>query len=272
MSSHSLDTSETRDFEEGNTIEPPRLRSRNWFFTLNNYTPKDIAILDTLFQAECVKYCFQEELSASGTPHLQGTCVYKNARMFTAMRAINSKIHWETTKNVTKSFEYCSKPETRNGNIYTNIEALKAIELDIIDTLYPWQQEVAEICNTKPNNRTINWYWSRKGNNGKTALCKYMYSKKGDKINIFNNGGTKDIAFALSTGVQIVFFNIVRSLENKCNYTALEQVKDGLIFSGKYESAMKIFNSPHVFVFANFAPKLDNLSEDRWRIINLDEI
>jgi len=50
------------------------------------------------------------------------------------------------------------------------------------------------------------------------------------------------------------------------NYGAIEQVKNGLVFSGKYESSMLIFNPPHVVIFANDTPDESMYSNDRWHI------
>ncbi len=53
-------------------------------------------------------------------------------------------------------------------------------------------------------------------------------------------------------------------MEDYVSYQALEEIKDGIFFSGKYEGGMKIFNSPHVICFANFSPAEHKLSGDRW--------
>lgn len=70
---------------------------------------------------------------------------------------------------------------------------------------------------------------------------------------------------------EVVIFCCPRNSEGYISYDALEQVKDGMFFSGKYESEMVLFNNPHVIVFANFAPDLAKLSVDRWKIVNLNE-
>lgn len=52
-----------------------------------------------------------------------------------------------------------------------------------------------------------------------------------------------------------------------------------MFFSSKYEPILKTFPTPHVLVFANFRPKVEDdakgkakLSDDRILLINLDEI
>jgi len=51
----------------------------------------------------------------------------------------------------------------------------------------------------------------------------------------------------------------------------MEELKDGVLFSGKYESKTKIYDIPHVIVFANFLPKENALSKDRLKIIDLND-
>lgn len=89
---------------------------------------------------------------------------------------------------------------------------------------------------------------------------------------IYVNGKGTDIKAAICEMKEppdIVIFGYPRSTEDYISYGALEEIKDGIFFSGKYESRMKIFNPPHVYVFANFRPNEDEMSKDRWIIKNI---
>ena len=55
------------------------------------------------------------------------------------------------------------------------------------------------------------------------------------------------------------------------NYEVIESVKNGVVFSTKYESQMKVFKTPHVIIMANFAPDESKMSSDRWDIRYLTE-
>lgn len=92
-------------------------KGRNWAFTLNNYKEVDINRL-TSFGGE---YVFQEETGENGTPHLQGLLIYKNAVSFNSVKKLIPRAHIEKCKNKNASIRYCSKEDTRTGNIYENL-------------------------------------------------------------------------------------------------------------------------------------------------------
>lgn len=68
---------------------------------------------------------------------------------------------------------------------------------------------------------------------------------------------------------KIVILNLSRQSEGAFSYASVESIKDGLVFSGKYEGGSKLFPRPHVIVFANWNPDLSKLSLDRWDIRTL---
>lgn len=105
----------------GNTISGTSrvsVRSRNWFFTINNFTEKDI---ETIISIEKSKYVFQEERGESGTLHLQGVLMFPNARTFTSIKKLLPTAHIEVPKDLKASIKYCCKTDTRVGELYANI-------------------------------------------------------------------------------------------------------------------------------------------------------
>ncbi len=70
----------------------------------------------------------------------------------------------------------------------------------------------------------------------------------------------------------IVIIDLARTQAESVNYfyQFIESLKNGVLFSPKYESGQKIFKPPHVFVFANYEPDQTKLSADRWNIVQLD--
>lgn len=260
---------ETSGDGQGNTGSPARSRQIQrlyWSFTWNNF--EKVEILETIFRGGvCEWYIFQEEIGENGTPHLQGTLCLKKKQRLTELKSLNSKIHWEPTKCVKASILYCQKKETSTGKIYTyGIELPEELE---VEEPYGWQLEVMNIIKEKPDKRTIHWFYEEKGNVGKTTLCKYLVAKH-DALML--TGKANDMYYMLSkfpNKRKLVLIDVPRSSQDYVNYGAIEQIKNGLIFSGKYEGCQLIFNSPHVIIFANERPNTRMMSKDRWNIVEI---
>lgn len=256
--------SQTIQDKPGGNTKPPGHQLYLWMITL----PAEGIEADELSQnlmPLCKKFVFQKEKGdTTGYLHWQIYISLKTKEYFNTVKNLfPAKAHIEPVKNGWKAAEYCQKAETRVEGPYNE----KSEFLILIKDLFPWQARVRDICLTPPNDRDIFWIWEKVGNRGKTQFCKYMAVKHG--ATVLGNGAFKDIAMALPKNPKIVLFNLTRDLEERINYSALEAIKDGLVFSSKYESHTKVFNSPHVIVFANFAPRLESMSADRWKIQQL---
>lgn len=181
--------------------------------------------------------------------------------------------HFEKARNIDAAFDYACKEDTRIEGPYYWPEPLKKPIKDpmIGKTFKDWQIEILNIIKTEPDTRTINWYWSRAGNIGKTSFCKHLVLKHKAS---YLNGKKNDVLYAISNNIPtLAVVNIARSLDGLSKpYSWLEDIKDGLVFSGKYKSGSLIFDSPHIFVFANSEPEYARLSKDRWNVKNIDEI
>jgi len=135
-----------------------------------------------------------------------------------------------------------------------------------IEALYPYQQLVLDLVEEEPDSRTVNWFYDPVGNHGKTYLSKYLVDAKGA---FYTNGGKSvDLAYAYN-GESIVIFDYVRESEEYVGYGVIEQLKNGIAMSTKYESVTKRFQIPHVIVMANFMPAKGKLSQDRIKLITI---
>lgn len=128
--------------------------------------------------------------------------------------------------------------------------------------LYIWQSNLVEELKSKPHQRKIIWFSDEVGNTGKSFLAKYLLANGSA---YFRNGKSADIAHAYK-GQRIAVFDFTRSQEDHINYEIIESIKDGVVFSPKYDSTTKAFSRPWVVVFANFQPILSKVSLDRWDI------
>lgn len=272
MSETQLDT--VKHSGEGNTkISSPR--SRAWCFTLNNYTKNDITFFtDTLNTA---KYAFQEEVGESGTPHLQGLIYFDNARTFAQMKQIHSKAHWEKTKCCKNSLVYCTDISKRapNGNVYIKgWEIEEPLDLLKPEDFKPWHNVFLDILKQKPEKRVIYWIFDPIGDSGKTEIAKYVFNVYKNKCFYCTGGKASDIinqVLEMNNNPFLFLMDLPRCIEGKISYNALEQVKNGFVNCGKYKGGTKIFNTPHVFVFANWLPDIHKFSLDRWRIFEMQQ-
>lgn len=264
---------DTDDTDEGNT--KPHLRSRGWFFTLNNpqnWHTNHENFIEVLECSDVFKYIFQLEEGENKTPHFQGVVYYENARSFASMKELHTKVNWRKCKDWKAANKYCCKPEGRlEGPWAKGIKIPK--EVGIIKELQPWMADCLSILTGPVDNRAIYWYVDYPGGAGKTSFAKWLCVKKGA---LYVSGKAADIKFAISKWLEsgkeidIVIFDIPRCNLDYVNYQALEEIKNGIFFSGKYESGMAVFAQPHVICFANERPKVNLLSKDRWRIIELN--
>lgn len=173
------------------------------------------------------------------------------------------------------SERYCMKEDTRvdgpwEWGLPKDHDSEIKLELQVVD-LYrlDWQTEILELLKEKTD-RKIHWYWEAEGGVGKSVFVKYLsFYHQVMKI----GGRCHDIYFAAGKKDHYVI-DIPRTVTtlSDAHYIAIEELKNGHIFSSKYESGEKLFAVPHVFIFANFEPDvwaLAKLSRDRWVIRSL---
>lgn len=133
--------------------------------------------------------------------------------------------------------------------------------------LYKWQGDLYQELMRVPDDRTIQFIVDPKGNQGKTWFAKYYTMKHPLNTQYMESTKKDNLAYALKTTTRVLFVNVTRQQVEFLNYSFLESVKDGMVFSPKYESCTKIMaGKVHVVVLMNQDPDMKMLSEDRYKI------
>lgn len=139
-----------------------------------------------------------------------------------------------------------------------------------LENLRDWQQQLKDILDGEAENRSIVFVVDLNGNAGKTYFC-HWYEKESEKrCQIIPPGKKADMAYMLNDRPEVLFFDCPRSKQGEfVQYDFLEECKNGYVFSGKYESRVIRFKSPHIVVFMNEEPDMTKLSADRYNIIRI---
>jgi len=143
---------------------------------------------------------------------------------------------------------------------YTQAFKNDSLEKEIIEIFRPWQQLLINELEKPADDRHILWIHDPEGGIGKTRLARWLVDHK----NAFYTNGGRSIDITYSYNHQpIVIFDYVRESQDFVSYSTIEQLKNGILSSNKYNSCLKRFKSPHVVIFANFKPPEGKFSADR---------
>jgi len=136
--------------------------------------------------------------------------------------------------------------------------------------LNDWQTRLHERLNQEADDRTIIFCVDEDGGKGKSFFCRYYLTHNEGVTQVLSVGKRDDIAHAVDVSKSVFLFNMPRGGMEFMQYTILEQLKDRMIFSPKYNSITKVlFKQPHVVVFCNEYPDMTKMSGDRYEMFNL---
>ena len=145
-------------------------------------------------------------------------------------------------------------------------------EISVVEhSLRDWQQDLLDRLTLTANDRDVIFVVDTQGNHGKTWFAKW-YTKKFDDPQYLEPCKKADMAYALKDHLRVLFINVTRTSDTSqidYLYSFIESVKDGMVFSPKYESRMKYLTNVHVVVMTNSEPNMQLLSVDRYVIIEL---
>lgn len=177
-------------------------------------------------------------------------------------------------KNLTEALKkYVKKPADAVGvkALWDSKVSHRTINIELLS----WQQKLYDELQQEADDRKVIWYSDPIGGTGKTTFAKYMANE--GALVISGAHTMRDIATLIDGHLKdrpdmtICIINLTRTEEDKeYVYKMIEQIKDGLITASKYQGKTLTFNSPHVVIFANWPPRRETLSADRWVIRTID--
>lgn len=265
--------------ENGNTNHSPK-RARCWLITCNNYTDNDIKLLKLIF-IDCNKWVWQqEEGEECKTPHFHAYLEFKSARSFKTMKNKIPRANLEPVRNKQATIDYCRKIDTRTLGPWMseNLKPVIPLKEKLLNKIYEntiwkdWQQDIIDMLENEPDKRKIIWIYDLNGNVGKSFLCKYIGLKydalicSGKTNDIFNQCNQWRIANPNIMQIPPCIIDVPRSEFSHVNYAAIESLKNGFLYSGKYEGGAIYGLEPHIVIFANNRPDENKMSNDRWDI------
>ncbi len=252
---------------------------KKYDFTYNNYEISEIETIERKLTILCCKFAFQEEIGESGTPHLQGCVWLKRAMRMTELLKHQelASCSWRPIRNWEAATKYCTSNDKRKPGgrvcVHNVPRPRKPIKILSNEQLFDWQKEIVEIIKKEPDERKIYWRWETQGKVGKSTFCKYLVVEHGALV---LSGKAADIKYGIIKYIEkhgdypeILIFDVPRTCRQFLRYDGIEEVKNALFFSGKYESDMVVGNPPHLFIFANFSPDKSTMSKDRWDVKNI---
>ena len=171
----------------------------------------------------------------------------------------NKEIHNILQNNRTlKKLEQTIRYESTKTQLLKQFENIKWNKI---------QTKILEIIADRPDDEEEE---DEDGNTGKSYLSKYLQLT--EDIYYITGGKQNDILYGYE-GQEIVIIDLARTYADNLEhiYTIIENLKNGMYLSTKYETIQKIFKVPHIIVMANFKPDRTKLSRDRWNIIDTDD-
>lgn len=256
-----------------------KVRARCWIGTWNGFPENWKTFFESNTQTQ--EYIAQEEIGEKEENlHIQFAVKFKDAKKFNVVRGYFPGAHIEVAKNWNACANYCSKIATATGD---KIEKYEEEELDAEDPmagfeLRPIQQDILNVVNGARDRRAVHWFYDPIGNMGKTSIALHICLHNKDVL--YLTGKSADMKYGVSTYIEerrrktkkrrvkikAVIIDLTRQIENFVSYQGIEEIKNGIFYSTKYESGMVMFDYPHVIILANFMPDMSKLSADRWRI------
>lgn len=142
------------------------MTSSRYCFTLNNPQDDDEGNLKANFLAHCKYAVFGREVGESGTPHLQGFCIFrKRCGLLAAKDRLNPRVHLEVARGsprenrtyCSKSGDYYEQGECPDSGASSGKSSKDEIATDFVESVSRGESGMAEFATRRPGA----YYFSR---------------------------------------------------------------------------------------------------------------
>lgn len=225
------------------------------------------------------KWAFQvEKGEETGYLHYQGRfSLFKKIRLSALINQVKLElpgIHLSCSSAAGAESLYIFKEHTKVEGPFTD-ENWKEIPRQVkeIQVLRPFQNTIIDSINDW-DVRHINFVYDPIGCRGKSLIVNYLRAHQLARC-LPPLNDYKDIMRMICDipTASCYVFDMPRGLKkDKLGqfYAGIETIKDGYAFDDRYSFKEKIFDSPVVWVFGNKLPNMSLLSQDRWRVYEIN--
>jgi len=243
-----------------------RFQSKNCrIFDFENIHPHIKKVITNSHWKECVKYLGKEDAA--------------NADLLAIETPVAERV-WDC-----KDIKEALSTQVKRLADVTGVIALykhKPVETEPEERIKPraWQQAAKDWIDRTHNDRAVVWLWERKGNAGKTKFLEFLEQEYTVEKSLFltDFGRVTDTANIVQNAVErgwdgsVVLIDLRRSMKDRESiYPILEAFKDRRFTNTKYMGGcVRLRKCPKVIVTANWEPHWEALSEDRWRVVELE--
>lgn len=245
-------------------------RSRNWCFTINNYSNEEIEKCNNV---ECNYIIYGDETGAEGTPHLQGYLEFKDAKTLSSVKKmLGGRAHLEIRRGTPlQASDYCKKEgkfvergELSHQGKRTDLEEIadlvktggieKVVE-ERPDAFIKYGKNIERLSELlmKPRDMnkppTIKWLWGSAGvgkTKSATANCDSFYTWNSTK---WWNGYRQQQRIVIDD-----FDYDVSDDKSLAKYRYLLRLLDRYPIQVETKGGMIHINSPEIFITCEFPP------------------
>jgi len=263
----------------GGNTNPPADRAngaKRWPFTWNNYPENWMALLAPGIEGAVGWVGGYQIAPSTGTKHIQGYVEFRKKVRPMGYRGIPKTIHWGDDKGKPamgtreQNVVYCTREERGYEGTFKPPRPLPVIELR------GWQEDVRSKFQKPAVQRRIYWYFSHARGIGKSDAVRWLAMQGA----LICGGKAADMKYLIVKYKEkhgdyphTVVMDVPCSMQHYLSYSGIEEVVNGVFPSTKFECEPVIMPYARFFLFANFAPLLDNadMSANRFDIYDIDE-